>query len=203
MSRLFLVLAGGLAPDDSIAAETRARVDAALARRTEGDRFVFSGRYSLYDRAEHSTSEAETMRAYAVERGVLDSDIAIEDRSQDTIENLRNSAPMIREAAPDELIVVTSWYHLSRVAWLAERLLPDVPRSFVAVPTSSLPVETMLQETVALALADEILEHGMSLREAHAAKEGIVPYVASARARIEASIAGLERRFDAFGGGPA
>lgn len=140
------------------------------------------------------------MRALAMKHGVPESDIMLEDRSQDTIENLRNSAPLIRELDPDELIVVTSWYHLARVAWLAERLLPDVPRSFVSVTTRDPPVRTILRETLALALADEILKHGMSLRDAHAAKEGIVPYVTAARSRIESSIEDLEKQFEDLGG---
>lgn len=45
------MLAGGLSENGEISEETRERVHAALARRRDGDKLLFSGRYSLYDHA--------------------------------------------------------------------------------------------------------------------------------------------------------
>ncbi|MCI8361313.1 MAG: YdcF family protein [Clostridiales bacterium] len=65
-------------------------------------------------------SEAEAMRRYLEDRGVEPSRIYMEDRSENTAENLRFSAAVIREQGlPADIAVATDGFHQWRGKWYA------------------------------------------------------------------------------------
>lgn len=65
-------------------------------------------------------SEAAVMRDVAMEAGVRSRDILIEDQSHSTVENLRNSRPLITDC--ETVIGVSDNYHLARIRLLAEQM---------------------------------------------------------------------------------
>lgn len=107
-----------------------ARVDAGIAiwrRRREEDpevRLILSGGKG----SDESRSEASAMAEHALEHGVPQSAILLEDRSATTAENLRNTSELVaREISPSaQGMAVTSSYHVLRTATLARRLGVDV-----------------------------------------------------------------------------
>ncbi|GAA4431803.1 YdcF family protein [Actinokineospora soli] len=102
------LLAGRL---DRAAAVYRAQADAPLV--------VVSGGQG----PDELVPEGVAMRRYLVEHGIPESDIAVEDRSTTTEENLRFSAAVLRERGrAGRAIAVTSNYHALRTAALARDL---------------------------------------------------------------------------------
>ena len=65
-------------------------------------------------------SEAAVMRDVALQAGVRSRDILLEDQSHSTIENLRNSRPLLRDCR--SVIGVSDNYHLARIRLLAEQM---------------------------------------------------------------------------------
>jgi SanA protein len=64
-------------------------------------------------------SEAGAMARWLVERGVPAADVVVEDRSTDTIENLKNARALMEARGLKTAIIVTSDYHVTRALWLA------------------------------------------------------------------------------------
>lgn len=67
-------------------------------------------------------AEALVMRDYLTAHGVPEEQVLMDPASFNTRENLRNAAALLREAAPDKVLVVTSDYHLPRSLALAADL---------------------------------------------------------------------------------
>lgn len=92
------------------------------------DKLVFSG--GVYWDTEYGrVTEAEYMRRYALENGVDDKDIILDEIARTTIENMLGGALAINrgfEYVSDvkNLMLITSSYHMRRSLLLAEALLP-------------------------------------------------------------------------------
>ncbi len=68
-------------------------------------------------------SEAQCMRDYLVGRGLSPERIYMEDKSEDTEQNLRYSKDIIeREGLPERITIVTDGYHQLRAEMLADKL---------------------------------------------------------------------------------
>ena len=72
-------------------------------------------------------SEAEAIRRYLKEQGVPDEQILMEDKSVNTLENLKNSAELIRERSSStgkepKIVFATTNYHVFRAGLLATEL---------------------------------------------------------------------------------
>lgn len=72
-------------------------------------------------------SEAEAIRRYLKEQGVPDEQILMEDQSTNTLENLKNSAKLIREQSNSKekepkIVFATTNYHVFRAGLLATEL---------------------------------------------------------------------------------
>ena len=67
-------------------------------------------------------TEASAMAEYLRERDVPSAQIYLEDRSVNTVENLRNAQRIMTEKGWKRAILVTSDYHLQRALWLARDL---------------------------------------------------------------------------------
>ena len=99
------------------------------------DKLVFSG--GVYWDTEYGrVTEAEYMRRYALENGVDDKDIILDEIARTTIENMLGGALAINrgfEYVSDvkNLLLITSSYHMRRSMLLAEALLP---RNFKVFP---------------------------------------------------------------------
>ncbi len=65
-------------------------------------------------------SEAAVMRRIALEHGVPEACIVLEERARDTLENALFSAAILRQHGWTRIVLVTERYHLPR-AWLAFR----------------------------------------------------------------------------------
>ncbi len=68
-------------------------------------------------------SEAEAMRRWLVRQGIEEGRLLLEDRSTNTDENLANARALIeaRGDLPEEIVVVSTGFHLYRARLLAER----------------------------------------------------------------------------------
>lgn len=74
---------------------------------------------------DESISEAEAMRRYLDSRGVSSDRLLLEDKSTNTIENLKFSYDLAKEngSSPDDIfIIISSEYHIYRAKLLAERI---------------------------------------------------------------------------------
>ena len=114
--------------DGSLTPLLRGRADAALKfarmqREQAGKELVFvpSGGQG----ADEVISEAEAIRRYLLDSGVPESQILLEDKSENTEANLRNSAALIREregGADANIAIATTNYHVFRAGLLAEEM---------------------------------------------------------------------------------
>ncbi len=76
-------------------------------------------------------SEAECMRNYLVERGIAPERIILEDKSTDTIENIKNALKIIEsKGGYGGLAVLTTNFHLPRAKYLCQRLGVDMDRAY-------------------------------------------------------------------------
>ena len=64
-------------------------------------------------------TEAGAMAKWLIANGVPESDIVVEEKSADTVENLKNAKAEMEARGLSTAIVVTSDYHLTRALWLA------------------------------------------------------------------------------------
>ena len=87
-------------------------------------------------------SEAEAMYGYLYGRGIRANRFILEERSSDTVENIRNSLALIRQREADtpreaRVAVLTSNFHIFRAKHIAEKLGQE---DVIAVASSSDPV---------------------------------------------------------------
>lgn len=71
---------------------------------------------------ETQANEAETMKKWAVESGVPEKDILIENKSTSTYENLLLSRNVLNKEKLKSVIVVTEPYHIARAGLVASKL---------------------------------------------------------------------------------
>jgi uncharacterized SAM-binding protein YcdF (DUF218 family) len=87
-----------------------------------GKKIIFSGAASDPD----SPSNAVAMRDMAVGLGVPKGAIIVEETSANTRENAENTAKILKRHVVKGVILVTSQYHVRRVAWEFGRAAPEV-----------------------------------------------------------------------------
>lgn len=92
--------------------DTNARTDEAIRRYRDGwaPLLIFSG--AAQDT--NSPSNAETMKARAIEQGVPASDVLTEEFARNTAENAANTSAFINDRNLSKIILVTSAYHQRR-----------------------------------------------------------------------------------------
>jgi uncharacterized SAM-binding protein YcdF (DUF218 family) len=141
-----VVLGGGIEANGSLPEMARARVDRAVQLFHAGiaPRLILSGRCGLAS-PDPVVTEAAAMAAYAVERGVPQSVLLLEEESRDTMGNAYFTREMY--LAPNDwtsIRVVTSDFHLSRAAWVFRKILGShYDFSFVSSP-SGLPPRALI-----------------------------------------------------------
>ena len=108
----------------------RARLRKCRELYAPGDRVIVCGGNTCGSRCTHT--EAYVMKAY-LRQHLPAKHIVLENRSTDTISNIRNLARMVRRS-PSNLTVITSAWHLPRVRWLCSRHMPGRHIRFAASP---------------------------------------------------------------------
>ncbi len=98
------------------------------------DRLIFSGGVE-WDTEYGRISEAEYMRRYALENGVADSDIVLDNLAETTIENMIGGTLAINRSfgyvsSVKDLLIITSLFHMRRSMLLAKALLPRCVRCY-------------------------------------------------------------------------
>ncbi|MCR4739909.1 MAG: YdcF family protein [Lachnospiraceae bacterium] len=113
-----VVLGAGLSGDKPTPL-LKSRIDKGISvyRNNPGCRLIFSGGQG----ADEVITESGAMAAYAIENGVSEDDIIMENRSVNTEENIRFSS-LLMEDKKDRFAIVTSSYHLMRALLIAKRL---------------------------------------------------------------------------------
>ena len=66
-------------------------------------------------------TEASVMKSYLVKKGISEDRIFVEDRSENTDQNLRYSAEILKEKGIDKAAIVTDGFHQYRASLLAKR----------------------------------------------------------------------------------
>lgn len=106
---------------------TRVREGVRLVQEGFAPVLVVSGGFDPRD----GVVEAETMRTIALELGLSDEAILVEDQATSTIENLTFSVRLLPDVERPKVLVVTEPFHLPRAAFAADRLGIDA----LPVPT--------------------------------------------------------------------
>lgn len=110
----------------------------------------------------HALAEADDYRPYMLERGVKESDLAIDNTSLDTYANARNVKQLLHPDNDESLILVTSAYHMPRslLSFAAFGMRPqpfvssvDVARAGTLIPRGRgyIDAETAFHELVGIA----------------------------------------------------
>ena len=101
-------------------------------------------------------SEAQCMYDYLTEHGVDEAQILLEDRSSNTVENLRYTMELLADEGYDttaDMVVVSNGFHLTRVRMLWSRVCGgDYNLSTLAAPSSHVPsrLKMYIREPLAL-----------------------------------------------------
>ena len=126
-----VVLGSGLLPNGSVTPLLAHRVERGVEmwRRNPGSTLLMSGGQGT----DEAQPESHAMRAYAESLGVPSKAILVEDKSTNTMENLRFSARLLEEKDagekdagtgnhPDRILVVTDDYHVFRALLITREL---------------------------------------------------------------------------------
>lgn len=115
-----IVVLGAAQYDGRPSPQLRARLDHALELWRQGlaSTIMVTGGKLPDDRF----TEAETSRAYLVERGVPESAIMLENEGRTTYESLAAAAPMLLDAGLPDVVLVSDSYHLKRSDLIADGL---------------------------------------------------------------------------------
>lgn len=112
------------------------RVDAALmlynSKRVQ--KLIFMGGIGgISNENKDTKSEALKMSELAIEKGVNPSDILIEDKSNNTFENVDNAFELIKDeiSTLNNVIIVTSEFHIKRCYAIIKKKHPDINISMV------------------------------------------------------------------------
>ncbi|MBR6027982.1 MAG: YdcF family protein [Clostridia bacterium] len=112
-----IVLGAQVKPDGTPNVQLQWRLDAALsAWEAHPCPVVVCGAQGI----DEPRAEGLVMRDYLLERGVPEHRVLADIDSFNTRENLRNAAALLGKNAPEQVLVVTSDYHLPRALSLAE-----------------------------------------------------------------------------------
>lgn len=107
------------------------------------------------------TTEARAMKEYLVERGYPEELILEEDRSHNTVQNLRYSVELLEQRgwrAEQGMLIVSNGFHLTRVRMLWERVTGEAASlSTLAAPSSHVPSRLNMYVREPLALVKSFL----------------------------------------------
>jgi uncharacterized SAM-binding protein YcdF (DUF218 family) len=125
--KVALILGAAVWPDGTPSPTLRRRTlhAAALWHRGEVQALIPCGGLGL-----HPPTEAEAMRTLLLAEGVAAEAIRLEDRSRNTLENIRFALPILAELGATRAVIVTDATHAPRARMIARRLgLPPASSS--------------------------------------------------------------------------
>ena len=102
-------------PSDALAGRLDAAAEA--LRSAPGSVAIVSGGQSPGE----PVTEAEAMKEYLVKAGIEEERITVEDRSLNTVENVKNSLPLTEASGKTDLVSVSTYTHIPRIRYLLER----------------------------------------------------------------------------------
>lgn len=113
----------------SIIQKSRVDKGIALYRAGKAKKLLFTG-----GAAWNEFVESETMKKYAVRKGIPDAAILLETKSNNTDENAKFSHQILKKKGLDKVIVVTSPFHTRRAGFLYKRFPLEVQTSVAPYP---------------------------------------------------------------------
>ena len=84
------------------------------------------GRNGISNEEKDGISEAQTMKALAIQKGIKESDIITEEESNNTFENIDNTMKLLKQENISEVALITSEFHLKRCMAIMKRKYPDI-----------------------------------------------------------------------------
>ncbi len=111
-------------PEKSIGAHSRTIAAAELFKKGVAKKFIVSTGRTTPD--PEAPTEAEVMKTELVRYGVPADDVILEDRSLNTIENLKECAEIIREKGFQKVAIMTSDWHRPRTEVLTENTVKEL-----------------------------------------------------------------------------
>ena len=88
---------------------------------------IFSGGSNGVSNQNNDTvSEAVKMRELAIKLGIKEEDILIDDKSNNSFENVKNSFYLIKDQNITEIAIITSEFHLKRCYAIIKKIFPDI-----------------------------------------------------------------------------
>lgn len=156
----FIVLGGGLDRTEELSEKVTQRMDVTISEWQEATApyVTISGGHSFLARKIPTTSEATVMKQYAIDKGVPESDIFIEECSLDTVGNaLFTKTNIVIPNGWEHLIVVTSSSHLPRAVKIFEHVFGnDFEIRGIPAP-EQVGIRERVWETLGSVLVNEVL----------------------------------------------
>ena len=84
------------------------------------------GRNGISNKEKDGISEAQTMKALAIQKGIKESDIITEEESNNTFENIDNTMKLLKQENISEVALITSEFHLKRCMAIMKKKYPNI-----------------------------------------------------------------------------
>ena len=137
---IFVILGNKLLANNEIHNILKRRLDKCIENYKEGDKVIVSGgnvcgiqshnNNGSKSKIKHKIcnhSEAFVMRSYLYKNGMIPmSDIILENKSKDTIENIKNVKKILDKLKIRNITLITSNWHLSRVMLICNHYIPYI-----------------------------------------------------------------------------
>jgi len=139
--KVALILGAGVWPGGTPSPTLRRRtlLAAALWHRGEVQALIACGGLG-----HHPPAEAEAMRTLLLSDGVPAEAIRLEDRSRNTVENIRFALPILADLGATQAVIVTDATHAPRARMIARRL--GLPATSSSPPFRGGHLRTMLRQ---------------------------------------------------------
>lgn len=128
-----VVFAGGVGESGKAGQGYQERVEYAVELYKEGysKYIIFSSGYA------YVFEEAMVMKALAVSLGVPEEAIILENKAGNTYENVKYTKEILAERGWDEVLLVSSPYHMRRVSLVVRKIAKEIKVAYTPIPRSS------------------------------------------------------------------
>ena len=125
-SDVIVVFGGGIL-DGELPTNAKYRVEKAVELYNEGivPKILMTGYKSMDDNETPTETEAHLMKDYAIELGVNEDDIFLEEEAQDTTANIIYSKLIMDEQGWKDISLVSSDFHMKRIKLMSEYIFDD------------------------------------------------------------------------------
>lgn len=141
---ILAVLGNKLRAHNVLPGIVRCRLQTCMRLYQQGDLVIVCGGNVCGSRCSHT--EAYVMRQYLLEHSQIPKDrILLENRSMDTISNIRNLKKMLHKRL-SSVVVITSAWHMPRVKWICKAQFGARKIRFVSSPDTVSPHRMKLEK---------------------------------------------------------